>query len=108
MRYLIEIDGASFYDSHYKKLSWSIRSQDEPEKPSENQQETKSTAADPRQAMRDHLAQLTERLETDRGLVDYEVAVEFTADITDRQKEEFTRLFNEVNTREEPNWPPRL
>lgn len=103
MRYLIEIDGASFYDTHYKKLRWSIRSQDQPEKPSENQLETKSNAADPRQAMRDHLAQLTERLETERGLVDYEVALEFTADITDRQKEEFTRLFNEFNTREESN-----
>ena len=53
--------------------------------------------------MRDHLAQLTERLETERGLVDYEVALEFTADITDRQKEEFTRLFNAFNTREESN-----
>ena len=103
MRYLIEIDGASFYDSHYKKLSWSVRSQDEPDKPAENQLETKSNAAEPQQAMRDHLAQLTERLETERGLVDYEVALEFTADITDRQKEEFTRLFNAFNTREESN-----
>src|SRR5690606_5106462 len=103
MRNLIEIDGASFFESHYKSLAWSIRSQDETESSAEKQEDSKSKAKNAREAMREHLEHITENLEKERGLVDYEVALEFTAQISDAQKEEFTKLFNEFNTRDESN-----
>lgn len=103
MRNLIEIDGTSFYTSHYQRLSWSIRSLDDTRKTAEKQQDSKSNATDAREAMRDHLAQITGGLQQQRGLVDYEVALEFPDPITGAQKEEFTTLFNEFNTRDESN-----
>ena len=103
MRNLIEIDGTSFYDSHYKRLAWAIRSQDNTESAAEKQEDSKSNANSAREAMREHLAHITKNLEKERGLVDYEVALEFSAQVSDAQKEEFTRLFNEFNTREESN-----
>lgn len=103
MRHLIAIDGASFFESHYKRIAWSIRSQDHTESAAEKQEDSKSKAGNAREAMREHLAHITEHLEKERGLVDYEVALEFTAQTSDAQKEEFTRLFNEFNTRDESN-----
>lgn len=103
MRNLIEIDGASFFQSQYKRLEWSIRSQQDVQRPAEKQADSTSRAGNARDAMREHLENITAGLKTEHGLVDYEVALEFSDQISDEQKKEFTRLFNEFNTREESN-----
>lgn len=100
MNNIINIDAASFFQSDYGNLSWSIEDPDN----------GLSTAAfkdsvtdkvDIREAIKAHIINITNALPEKSDLIDYEISLSFSPDIGETQRKLFTEIFNEYNTRDE-------
>ncbi|MCC2598177.1 hypothetical protein [Sphingobacterium sp. FBM7-1] len=97
----LKIDVTSFYQTQYQRLRWTLNDQTQNETEIAIEEESITDRTDIREAIEDHVDQITESLPEGRLLSDYEVTLSFDDSIKDEDKSTFTRIFNEFNTRDE-------
>lgn len=103
MKNAIDIDVASFFRSGHKQLFWTLK------EPSGNgavnsvRQESVTDNTDLREAIKDHIDHITAAIEGKGDLMDYELTLRFDEQIEEEKKVQFTTIFNEFNTRDEPS-----
>ncbi|MFD2742009.1 MULTISPECIES: hypothetical protein [Sphingobacterium] len=99
MKKQINIDVASFYQSDYQHLSWSI--EDGQESGKSVLEGSQSGATSISDALAKHLQQIGQSLRESDSLSDYDMSLSFDEGMEDQQKDEFTAAFNDSNTRDE-------
>ncbi len=103
MKSTLNINATSFYQTQFKQLKWALNDQTENSTEIAIAEESVTDKSDIREAIEEHMDHIAATLPEGRVLNDYEVTVSFDPDIDDRQKAEFTTIFNEFNTRDESN-----
>lgn len=103
MKSTIDIDVTSFYHSEFKRLKWALKDQTENESVIAIEDESLTDEREMRDAIEDHIDHITAALPENRNFNDYEVTLSFSPRFEDKQKAEFTDIFNEFNTRDESN-----
>ncbi len=99
MKNMIDIDATSFFRSTYKKLYWSLKEQYADSATISTQKSSDSRATDPKEALKEHINNIASSISG--RLIDYEITLLFDQTIGDREKELFTDIFNEYNTKDE-------
>lgn len=84
-------------------MKWTLNDQTENEAVIAMEEESTTDKSEIRETIEDHIDHITAALPAGRVLNDYEVTLSFDSQIGDRQKAEFTTIFNEFNTRDESN-----
>ncbi|MBD1433683.1 hypothetical protein H8B06_12665 [Sphingobacterium sp. DN00404] len=103
MKSTLDIDVTSFYQTQFKRLKWALNDQTENESKSALEEESITSKSEIREAMEDHIEHIRAALPEGSVLNDYEVALSFDPQTEEKQKAEFTTIFNEFNTRDESN-----
>lgn len=103
MKNKIDIDVTSFYQSGYKELSWTIMEQSDDGTVSSLKQKSVADQSDIHEAIKNHMDNITTAIQEKGDLMDYELTLVFDNQSDDDQKEQFTEIFNEYNTRDEPS-----
>lgn len=101
MKSTINIDATSFYHSDYRQLKWTLKDQTKNESVIEIKEESTTDKREIKEAVEDHIDQITAALPENRKFIDYEITLSFSPDVDEKQKAEFTEIFNEFNTRDE-------
>lgn len=101
MKSTINIDVASFYHSEYRALKWALKDQTKNESEIAIKDESTTDKREIREAVEDHIDHITAALPENRKFIDYEITLSFDPDFDEKQKAEFTEIFNEFNTRDE-------
>lgn len=101
MKSTISIDVTSFYRSEFQRLKWFLKDQTENDSEIAIKEESVTDKREIREAIEDHIDHITASLPEKRGFTDYEITLSFNPHISDKQKAEFTEIFNEFNTRDE-------
>lgn len=101
MKSTIHIDVTSFYRSEFQRLKWTLNDQTENESVIAMEDESVTSKREIREAIEDHIDHITAALPENRHFNDYEITLSFSPHFEDKQKEEFTDIFNEFNTRDE-------
>ncbi|MCL7987811.1 hypothetical protein M8998_07655 [Sphingobacterium sp. lm-10] len=99
MKKEININVASFYESDYKQLSWSIEGSSQSGTSTLDEQHYDKIAIS--NAVEKHLQQISKSLPEGDNFSDYEMSLLFEDGLEAAQKEEFTAAFNDSNTRDE-------
>jgi len=103
MKSTINIDVTSFYHSEFQRLKWSLKDRTKNESVIAIEEESVTGKREIREAIEDHIDHITAALPENRHFNDYEITLSFSPDVEEKQKEEFTDIFNEFNTRDESN-----
>ncbi len=103
MKSTLDIDVTSFYQTQFKRLKWTLNDQTENGEVIAMEEESITDKNEIRETIEDHMDHITGTLPEGHVLNDYEVTLSFDSSVGDRQKAEFTTLFNEFNTRDESN-----
>lgn len=103
MKRTIDIDAASFFQSGYKRLNWTKTEQTDHGPMTSVKEESVTHADDLREAIKDHLTNITSAIQGIGNFVEYETTLSFGDQIEEDKKDQFTQIFNEYNTRDESN-----
>lgn len=98
MKNIIHIDVDSFFRSGYKTLSWSLEKEGSI---GSRQQESQTEENDMREAVKTHIINITKAIAEKGDLIDFEISLIFSREMEEKQRNLFTELFNEYNTRDE-------
>lgn len=101
MKSIIEIDAQSFFRSNYERLSWSIKEETDNGTNVSLQEDSVTDKEDIREALQNHIYNISNAIAHNGDLIDFEITLSFAEDMDEAQKEEFTTLVNEFNTRDE-------
>ncbi|WP_146113661.1 hypothetical protein [Sphingobacterium gobiense] len=103
MKRTLNIDVTSFYQTQFKRLKWALNDQTDNGTEIAIEDESTTDKSEIREAVEDHIDYIAAALPEGRLVSDYEAILSFDSQIEERQKEEFTTIFNEFNTRDESN-----
>ncbi|MBD1426921.1 hypothetical protein [Sphingobacterium arenae] len=103
MKSTLNIDVTSFYQTQFKRLKWTLNDQTKNDKVIALEETSITDKSDMREALEAHMDHIAATLPEGNVLNDYEVTLSFDPQIADREKAEFTTIFNEFNTRDESN-----
>lgn len=101
MNRMIDIDVTSFFESEYKRLSWTIKEQNNNGATNSVQHDSVTETKDIREAIKHHLDHISAAIQGNGDVMEYEFTLSFKESLQDEDKNRFTEIFNEYNTREE-------
>lgn len=99
MKNTIKIDVASFFQSDYQRLAWSTR--EDHSAGVSLQEDSITKKVDIREAVKDHVINITNAIAQKGDLIDFDISLAFSADVNEKHRKLFMEIFNDYNTRDE-------